>query len=120
MKILFAKGKPVDDNSSKVCVLFNPKDGRVVHVHGATTLQGGKKVSDVELEKDATEHAKAFGHAVTGLKALHVPISAIQERGALKVNSKGTELEMTRQAPVRASEFFAKWQDENAKKGKKT
>ena len=116
MKRIFVKGKPVDDSSTRVCVLFDPKNGRVVHVHGATTLQGAKKVSDAELEKDATEHAKAFGHPVAGLKALHVPISAIRERGAFKVNSQGTGLEAASRAPLRASELMAKWRNENAKK----
>ncbi|MFZ0308327.1 MAG: hypothetical protein WAL89_09130 [Candidatus Sulfotelmatobacter sp.] len=119
MKTVFANGKPVDDKSSRVCVLFDPKDGRVVHVHGATTIRGGKQFTDSELEKDATEHAKAFGHLVTGLKALHVPVSAIRERGAFKVNAQGTEQEMTRRTPLRASEFLAKWRDKNATKGKK-
>jgi hypothetical protein len=119
LKTLFVKGKPVDDKSSKVCVLFDPRDRRVVHVHGATTIRGGKQFTDAELEKDAIEHAQGFGHAVAGLKALHVPISAIRERGAFKVNAMGTGLEVTQQAPVRASEFLTKWRNENATKGKK-
>ena len=51
MKTLFVNGKPVGDDASKVCVLFDPKNGRVVHVHGVTSLNGGKKISDSELEK---------------------------------------------------------------------
>lgn len=117
MKTLFVKGKPVDDKSSQVCVLFDPKNGRVVHVHGVTALHGGKKSSEAELEKDATEHAKAFGHSVAGLKALHVPISAIRERGAFKVNAQGTNLEMAPRTPMRASELPAKWRNQNTAKG---
>jgi hypothetical protein len=36
MRTLHIKGKLVDDQNTKVCVLYSPKDGRVVHVHGAT------------------------------------------------------------------------------------
>jgi len=118
LKTLFVKGKPVDDNSSRVCVLFDPKNGRVVHVHGATTLPGGKKRSDAELETEATEHASAFGHSVAGLKALHVPLSAIRERGAFKVNAQGTGLEATPRTPLRASDLLAKWRNESAAKGR--
>jgi hypothetical protein len=31
MQSIHFKGKPVPDESSKVCVLFDPSDGRVVH-----------------------------------------------------------------------------------------
>jgi hypothetical protein len=35
-------------------------------------------------------HAKAFGRSVEGLKALHLPVSAIRQPGGFKVNSDGT------------------------------
>lgn len=115
MKTQIAKGQPISDAASRVCVLFDPQDGRVVHVHGSTTLLAGRQISDAEMEKDATEHAKAFGHSVEGLKTLHVPFSVIKERGPFKVNAKGTALERIPFEPIRARDLLAKWQERNAK-----
>jgi hypothetical protein len=92
MKSLLFKGKLVGDDASKVCVLYDPKDGRVVHVHGVTVIPGGKPVSEAEVEQRAIAHAKALGRVVHGLKSLHVPISAVGHRGTLKVNAQGTGL----------------------------
>jgi hypothetical protein len=97
MKTIIVKGKPIGDEASKVCVLYDPKDGRVVHVHGVTTMPGGKDVDRDELEQRATRHAKALGRSVEGLKSLHLPFSAIRQHGSLKVNTDGTGL-----APSRA------------------
>ncbi len=116
MKTLFAHGKPVADDASRVCVLFDPKDGRVVHIHGLTTLHGRETISDAELEKRTADHAMAFGHSVAGLKTLHVPISSIRNRGIFKVNATGTGLEVTRQPKMRPGELLTRWRKENIHK----
>jgi len=117
MKILFANGKPVNDDASRVCVLFDPQNGRVVHVHGVTTLDGGKKVSEAELEERTIARAKALGRSVSGLKALHLPVSALRESRIFKVDANGTGLEMSRQTPIRSSEFMARWLKGRANRG---
>ncbi|HTR25152.1 MAG TPA: hypothetical protein VMI10_14320 [Terriglobales bacterium] len=106
MKSIFVKGKPVSDEASKICILYNPEDGRVIHVHGVTIMHGGKEVSHAELEHRATAHAKALGRSVAGLKALHLPFSAIRRQGAFKVNSDGTGL-VPLAAPAAASHLLA-------------
>lgn len=107
MKAQHFKGAAVEDRSSKVCVLFDPKDGRIVHVHGVTTLDGATEVSESELETRAVAHAKAFGREVAGLKTLHVPVSAIRQPGPLKVNAAGDGVVQTG-APVRGRDILAK------------
>jgi hypothetical protein len=62
--------KPVSD---KVCVLYDPKDGRVIHTHRALTMPGGRDVTDEELEACAKDMAKRAGHDITGLSSLRVP-----------------------------------------------
>jgi hypothetical protein len=108
MKKVFFKGKPVRDDASKVCVLFDPKDGRVVHIHGVTTLDNRKSLSKAEVEKRTRENATYFGHSASGLKTLHVPISAIRQPGTLKVNSDGSALEPMAASRLRPSEWLAK------------
>ncbi|HKS81896.1 MAG TPA: hypothetical protein VJR23_10370 [Candidatus Acidoferrales bacterium] len=118
MKTIIANGKPVSDDASRVCVLFDPKNGRVVHVHGVTTLPGGKKVGESEMAERTLARAKSLGHQVSGLKSLHLPVSAIRGRGPFKVNAKGTELEFSKQAPMSAAELFAKLRKPKSKKSK--
>jgi hypothetical protein len=92
MKSQTLQGRPIADDLSKVCILFDPKDGRVVHVHGSTALHSKGTVPTSELEARARKHAEHFGKSVAGLKALHVPLSAIRENGGLRVNKAGDGL----------------------------
>lgn len=115
MKGRFAKGKPVDDSAGRACVLFDPKNGSVVHIHGMTALPGTKQISAAQLEKDAAEHAKSLGHSVAGLKFLHVPASAVGKPGPFKVNAQGNALEYTTQSPMRVSELLANWRTQKAR-----
>lgn len=89
MKNLTSAGKPVHDKASKICVLFDPKDGRVVHVHGTTILDSGEGVGATEMEARARRHAEHFGKSTTGLRALHVPITAIRGHEVFRVNESG-------------------------------
>lgn len=92
MNSIIFKGKPVSDDASKVCVLYDPKDGRVVHVHGVTVMHGGKEVSHAELEQRTMRHAQTLGHFIEGLKPLHLPLSAIRHGGGFKVSPDGAGL----------------------------
>lgn len=83
------EGKPVSEESSRICVLFDPKDGRIVHAHGVTVLQSATPVEPAEMETRARRHAQHFGKSVDGLKALHLPLSAIAGMRAFKVNASG-------------------------------
>jgi hypothetical protein len=96
MQAISFKGEPVGDDASVVCVLFDPSDGRVVHVHGMTSLNGTRRLGEDELEQKAFENAKRLGHSTAGLKALHVPPSALRQRGLLRV--EGTALVPVRPA----------------------
>lgn len=117
MKSAHVHGMPVSDDSSKVCVLYDPEDGRVVHVHGVTTIQGGKEISDVELERRTIAHAKSLGHRIHGLRSLRVPISAIRQGGGLKVNAEGTGLAAP-EPSAHPRERLAKQRKDNARHGK--
>jgi hypothetical protein len=86
MRAIYSKGNPVADDASVVCVLFDPSDGRIVHIHGMTRLDGGPSATEAELEQRALENARHLGHSTAGIEALHVPLSAIRQRGTLKVD----------------------------------
>ena len=89
MKKQHFQGSPVEMGRSHVCVLFDPKDGRVVHSHGVTVLQPGKQIEPAELEARARQHAARFGKQVEDLSALHLPLAAIHGHEAFRVNPKG-------------------------------
>ena len=91
----YSNHKPLPDESSRVCVLFDPGNGRIVHVHGVTRLEGVPELDEAELEARARRHAEARGRATSALQALHVPVAAIRQPGALRVTPDGTGLTAT-------------------------
>jgi hypothetical protein len=92
MKTQHFKGAMVDERSSRACVLFDPRNGRIVHTHGITTLGGNNTISAEDLETRAIARAKALGRDVASLNTLHVPVSDLNQRGPLRVNASGTGL----------------------------
>jgi hypothetical protein len=92
MKSQHLAGKPLSDEASRVCILFDPKDGRVVHVHGITVVHSRGGITESELEARARKNAEHFGKSVAGLKALHVSMAAIRQNGKLRVNAGGDGL----------------------------
>jgi hypothetical protein len=101
MKTLIANGKPVSNSASKVCVLFDPKDGGVAHVHGTTTLNSKNEIGVAEMEARARKQAERFGKSTAGLKALHVPIADVRSEGAFRVNERGDGLVTVPRRPRR-------------------
>jgi hypothetical protein len=88
----YVDGKPVSDDASKVCILFDPKDGRVVHVHTATELHSQNTLTESEMEERARRYARHFGKSVEGLRALHLPLAAVRQPRLLRVNATGNGL----------------------------
>jgi len=56
----------------KICVLYNPKDGRIAHHHIVGMFPDGQRVDDNEVERRALARAASFGTDTSSLKALHV------------------------------------------------
>jgi hypothetical protein len=92
MNAQYLAGEPIGDEASKVCILFDPKDGRIMHVHGRTVVHSRGHITESELEARARQHAEHFGKPVAGLKVLHVPLAAIRENGRLRVSAGGDSL----------------------------
>ncbi len=61
--------------SVQCCVVFDPTDGTIRHIHEVVTLEGGEAVSDYEVEQRALSLAAEMGLErldVSTLKAIHV------------------------------------------------
>jgi hypothetical protein len=86
----------------KLCVLYRGADGKIVHTHRVTTLPGGRRLNDAEVERRARELA-ARRHpdrhlAQRELKALHVNPEDFQHGVRYRVDLEAGKL-------VSASEF---------------
>ena len=54
----------------RLCVLYDPTDGAIVHTHMVTRLKGARRVDDAEMERRVRERA---GERAAGrLAVLHV------------------------------------------------
>jgi hypothetical protein len=97
--------------SDKICVLYNPEDGRIVHVHRSSTLAGGKITTDKEVEVHAKENAAAAGHRVETLHVLHLPAEAYDTSKFFVVDvteKRLVEREKPRHAHTRPWRYFCR------------
>jgi nitroimidazol reductase NimA-like FMN-containing flavoprotein (pyridoxamine 5'-phosphate oxidase superfamily) len=76
----------------KVCVLYDPKDGRVMHNHKVVVFPGAKMVDDKEVERRALERAARFGTDTAKLKALHVSEKDCSPTSAYRVDVRSLTL----------------------------
>jgi hypothetical protein len=58
--------------SVQCCVVFDPADGEIKHIHDVVTFEGGEAVSDYEVEQRALSLAAERGLDSSRLKAIHV------------------------------------------------
>jgi hypothetical protein len=68
----FTTGKALKPEDVKICVLYDPKDGRIAHHHMVGTFPGGQRVDKKEVERRTLARAASFGTDTSKLKALHV------------------------------------------------
>lgn len=58
--------------ASLTIALYDPQNGRIVHMHQALTLKGAREFDRQHHEREARKHAERLGHKVHHLHALHV------------------------------------------------
>jgi hypothetical protein len=64
--------KALKPEDVKICVLYDPKDGRIVHHHMVASFPGGQGANEEEVEQRTLARAASFGTDTSKLKALHV------------------------------------------------
>lgn len=77
-----------------VCVIYNPANGKIVHIHSEAFAEGTKLHSEDQMEKLATHHARKAKRDLTGVKALHLRDPRFVE-WPRRVDPKTQKLEMT-------------------------
>jgi len=65
-------------HSEKCCVLFDPADGTIRHLHRVVTMEGAEETPENVIEKRTHHLAKEFGLDVAKLHALHVDARSIE------------------------------------------
>jgi hypothetical protein len=58
--------------SEKVCVLYDPQDGRILHTHRVIRMPGGQDSTDEEIAAQAKDCAKRAGRDISVLNTLRV------------------------------------------------
>lgn len=65
-------GNTPEIRSVNVTVLYEPRDGRVVHMHYAIELEGAEPRTPEQQQQSARESAQHLGCNIDGLEVLHV------------------------------------------------
>jgi hypothetical protein len=58
--------------SIQAVALYDPADGRIVHMHHTIRFEGADERREEEQVQQATETARRLGHDVQRIKSLHV------------------------------------------------
>jgi hypothetical protein len=78
--------------AQQICVLYDPKDGRIIHHHMVLTYPRAQKVDEKEVERRAFKRAESFGTDTSKAKALHVSAKDINPSNRYKVDLASLKL----------------------------
>lgn len=92
--------KALKPEDVKICVLFDPKDGRIAHHHKVATFPGGQRVDEKEVERRTFARAASFGTDTSKLKALHLSEKDCDPAHRYKVDIKTLTLVELPKPPV--------------------
>ncbi|MGL6235537.1 MAG: hypothetical protein ACRC20_09355 [Segniliparus sp.] len=68
------------------CLLFDPRDGSIRHLHRVVTIEGAAPTSKAELEAQTLAEAKRLGLPAEQLQVLHVDEEALAEPARYSVD----------------------------------
>jgi hypothetical protein len=88
----FTKGRISKPEDVKICILYDPKDGRIAHHHMVVTFPGAQRVDEKEVERRTLARAASFGTDTSKLKALHVSERECHPSRRYKVDLKSLTL----------------------------
>ena len=72
--------------SVSCCLLFDPQDGKIQHVHRVVTMEGAPDTSKKDLETQTVKVAKDLGLDTGRLQVLHVEEEALSEPARYSVD----------------------------------
>lgn len=100
--MLPTKARNITPESTHICILFDPADGRVFHTHRVITLPGGKKLTPEQVEQRTLHLAEKLHIDASKLSLLHVPPEQYKASVAYKVDPQSRSLvELPAPKPLR-------------------
>src|SRR5437660_467534 len=87
-------------SATHLVAVYDPADGRVVHMHHVLVMEGGKPVSAEQAEKEAVEHVKRRGRDAGSLRTLLAERHLHSHRGLFRVDVANQKL-VPMEHPVR-------------------
>jgi hypothetical protein len=100
--MIIVKGAAVPE-SAKLCVAYDRKDGRIVHIHQVVTFPGGAKLSESQVKARTLEIAAKRGLDTSKLGTLHVLPEHFDPMKSYKVDVKTGRLVKRSGAKARRS-----------------
>jgi hypothetical protein len=79
-------------SSVSCCLLFDPMDGRICHVHRIITMEGAPVTAQAALESRTLQLAKELGLDTGRLRILHVAEEALTEAAQYTVDPVSSTL----------------------------
>jgi hypothetical protein len=102
MKFRF-NGEEAPPDSTNICVLYEPKGGKIVHIHGHTAFKVGQKLTLKEMETTARLRLEALGRSSEKLRALQVSDAGFDPSVVYRVNLVNKALVVHLKPPARRS-----------------
>lgn len=59
-------------SATHIVALYDPTNGRVVHLHQVVVFEGGKSISQEDAQREIIDKARRRGHDVDRLEVLYV------------------------------------------------
>jgi hypothetical protein len=79
-------------SSTRCCVVFDPADGKIAHVHRVVTMEGAKETSEKEAEARTRHLARSLGLSVDKLEIIHVDAKTLAPGHRFSVDVKSRKL----------------------------
>jgi hypothetical protein len=78
--------------SVKCCVLYDPSNGEIRHVHRIVTMDSAYETSTKDLEERTLKMASELGTNITSMKLLHIDEKMIESGKKYKVDVNNQRL----------------------------
>lgn len=76
--MMFQSTGGIQERSVKCCVLFDPSDGSIHHVHSVVTMDGADETPEDTIEERTLQLAKELGVDVGQMHLIHVDPHSIE------------------------------------------
>ena len=100
----FFRGQVLEPESHELCAVYDPKNGRIMHVHEIVRWPGAVDRTKTDVQARALEMAAKHGLEVGRFKTLRLDPAAFDRRKRYRIEPKSLRLiELERTPPLRGA-----------------